>query len=233
MDIMIFSGLLLVGGLLNFIWEPSNKTVHCLAKCYLLLAIYLAFAAGVFYLAGVRNAFIHQALAILLHYGDYFGHLAAGFLIGNILLGLNKEDELVGRLQLQDITVILLWAVSVSIGMSFIIETCWKAGHLGKMVAFFTASGYAVWFLYFIMVAEALGGLGLLLHFKLKTGPWAATGLILIMLGAIYTHWHNHDPFSDSYAAVIQVINLVIILFLYYLERQVKPKPAETQIYVV
>jgi uncharacterized membrane protein YphA (DoxX/SURF4 family) len=233
MDIMIFTGLLLVGGFLNFIWEPSAKTVHCLAKCYLLLVIYLAFAAAVFFLAGIHNAFIHQAIAVLLHYGDYFGHLAAGFLIGNILLGLNKENGLFTRPQLQDITCIVLWAVAVSISLSFIIESCWKAEHFGKMVTFFTASGYAVWFLYFIIAAEALGGLGLLLHFKFKTGPWAAIGLMLIMLGAIYTHWHNHDPFSDSYAAVSQLINLSLILFLYYLERQVKPKPIDTQIYVV
>src|ERR1700739_1636679 len=104
MDIMIFTGLLLIGGLLNFIWEPSAKTVHCLAKCYLLLAIYLAFASAVFFLANIHNTFIHQALYILLHYGDYFGHLAAGFLTGNILLWMNKEDDLFTQTQLQDIT---------------------------------------------------------------------------------------------------------------------------------
>jgi hypothetical protein len=233
MDVMIFIGLLLIGGLLNFICEPSAKTVHCLAKCYLLLAIYLAFASVVFYLAGIHNAFIHRALAILLHYGNYFGHLAAGFLTGNIFLGLNKEDELFTRLQLQDITTIVLWAVAVSIGLSFIIETCWKVEHFAKMVTFFTASGYAVWFLYLIMAAEALGGLGLLLHFKLKTGPWASIVLVLIMLGAIYTHWRNHDRFSESYGALSQLVNLAIILFLYYLERQIVPKPTDTQIYVV
>ncbi|MFI5161668.1 MAG: DoxX family protein [Sphingobacteriales bacterium] len=233
MDIMIFIGLLLVGGLLNFIWEPTAKTVHCLAKCYLLLTIYLTFAAGVFYLASVRNAFIHQALALLLQYGDYLSHLAAGFLTGNILLGLSKEDELFTWPQLQDITTIVLWAAAVSIGLSFIIESCWKTEHFSKMLSFFTASGYRVWFLYFIIVVETLSGFGLLLHFKLKTGPWAAIGLVLIMLGAICTHWHNHDPFSQSYGAAGQLINLAIILILYYLERQVATKPTETQIYVI
>jgi len=146
---------------------------------------------------------------------------------------MDKDDALITKQQLLGITYISLWAVAVSIGFSFIIESCWKAGHFGKMVTFFTASGYSVWFLYFIMIVEALGGLGLLLHFKLKTGPWAATGLILIMLGAVYTHWHNGDPFSDSYAAVGQLISLSIILLLYYLEKQAAPKPADTEIYVV
>jgi putative oxidoreductase len=101
------------------------------------------------------------------------------------------------------------------------------------MTDFFKQSGYAIWFLYFIMAAESLGGIGILFHFKLKTGPLAACGLILIMIGAIYTHWHNHDPFSDSYAAVSQLISLAMILIIYYFEKQVTCKPGDTQIYVV
>jgi hypothetical protein len=56
------------------------------------------------------------------------------------------------------------------------------------MVEFFTQSGYSTPFLKFIIVAEVLGGMGLLI-------PWtvlpAITGLSVDMFGAIYTHIHN------------------------------------------
>lgn len=93
------------------------------------------------------------------------------------------------------------------------------------MATFFTASGYAIWFLYFIMIAEGLGGLGVLLHFKLKTGPLAAAGLMLIMIGALYTHCHNKDPFSNSYGAVCQFITLALMQAMYYFEQAGKTDP--------
>jgi uncharacterized membrane protein YphA (DoxX/SURF4 family) len=100
------------------------------------------------------------------------------------------------------------------------------------MIGFFKQSGYAVWFLYFIMAAESLCALGILLHFKLRTGIYAAIGLMAIMLGAIYTHLHNRDPFSDSYAAISELISLMLILLIYYFEK-LTPKTTETQIYVI
>jgi hypothetical protein len=33
-----------------------------------------------------------------------------------------------------------------------------------------------------------------------------------------YTHWRNGDPFSDSYAAVIQLITLSLLLTLFFRE---------------
>ncbi len=233
MDIMIFTGLLLIGGLLNFIWEPPAKSVHGLAKGYLLLAIYLAFSVWVFYFAGIKNAFLLSALDILLHYGNYLAHLVLGFLAGYIVVGVRNIHTPVGRLEIQAILNITLWAISVSIGNSFIVATVGKSMNMPYMIGFFKQSGYAIWFLYFIMLAESVGAIGILLHFKFKMGHLASMALVLIMLGAIYTHWHNSDPFSDSYAAVSQLINLSIILLLYYLEKQAIPKPADTQIYVV
>jgi hypothetical protein len=50
-------------------------------------------------------------------------------------------------------------------------------------------------------------------------GIFATVGLALIMLGAVYTHWHNGDPFSDSYSAVSVLISLSLLLFLYFLEK--------------
>ncbi|MBS1530962.1 MAG: DoxX family protein [Bacteroidetes bacterium] len=124
-----------------------------------------------------------------------------------------------------------LWGASILTGISFITETVWKAVNFDKMHHFFAGSGYAAWFLYFIMAAEFLGGLGILLNFKLKTGPLAAGGLMIIMLGAVYTHIHNHDPFSDSYGAVSEFISLSLLLIMYFFERKIIYAPADPHAY--
>jgi len=233
MDIMIFIGLLLIGGLLNFIWEPDAKPVHSLAKAYLMVAIYLALAVWIFYFAGIKNAFLLKALDVLLHYGAYLMHLVLGYLAANIFIRLRDKDMQAENTLLPAIMNITLWAISVSIGNSFLVTTVGKSTHMPEMIGFFKQSGYAIWFLYLIMAVEAAGALGILLHFKLRMGVFAAIGLILVMFGAVYTHWHNHDPFSDSFAALAQLLNLSILLLIYYFEKQVNQKPADTQIYVI
>jgi uncharacterized membrane protein YphA (DoxX/SURF4 family) len=105
-------------------------------------------------------------------------------------------------------------------GNAFILATYGKSTAMAYMISFFQQSGYAIWFLYFIMTAETAGALGILLHFKLRTGLPATVGLMLIMLGAVYTHWHNKDPFSDSLAAVSQLVNLTMLLLLLFLQRK-------------
>ena len=233
MDIMIFIGLLLLGGLLNFIWEPDAKPVHCLAKVYLMVAIYLALAVWIFYFAGIKNTFLLKVLDVLLHYGAYLTHMVLGYLAGNIFIRLHNQSTSAEEPLLHAIVNTTLWALSVSIGNSFLVTTVGKSTHMPEMIGFFKQSGYGVWFLYFIMAVEAVAALGILLHFKLNIGVFAAISLIVIMFGAVYTHWHNHDPFSDSYEAVTQVLNLSSLLFIYYLEKQVNRKLADTQIYVI
>ncbi|HTI59064.1 DoxX family protein [Mucilaginibacter sp.] len=233
MDIMILAGLLLLGGLINFIWEPDAKPVHSLAKAYLMIAIYLALAVWILFFAGIKNAFLLKALNILIHYGAYATHLVLGYMATNIFIRLHAKYGASNDTLLPSTVNITLWAISVSIGNSFLVATVGKSTNMSIMIDFFKQSGYAIWFLYFIMAMETVGALGILLHFKFKAGKFASAGLVLIMLGAIYTHWHNHDPFSDSYAALTQLLNLSLLLFIYYLEKQVARKLSDTQIYII
>ena len=55
----------------------------------------------------------------------------------------------------------------------------------------FHAMGLPEWFGYFIGAAELAGGIGLLLP---KLSAWAATGLVPIMLGAVYFHFAYAVP---------------------------------------
>jgi uncharacterized membrane protein YphA (DoxX/SURF4 family) len=115
-----------------------------------------------------------------------------------------------------------MWGTSVYLGNIFLIATVGKIQNFTNMSAFFSDSGYVLSFLYFIMTAETLGGIGILMHYKLRTGTWAALGLMLIMIGAAVTHWRNHDPFSDAYAPVVMLITLFLLQMNYYFENKLR-----------
>jgi uncharacterized membrane protein YphA (DoxX/SURF4 family) len=70
------------------------------------------------------------------------------------------------------------------------------------------------------MITETLGGILVLLHFKLKTGPVTATTLMIIMLGVVYSDWHKGNPFAFSYPAVDAFMSLSLMLVIYYFEKR-------------
>jgi hypothetical protein len=77
------------------------------------------------------------------------------------------------------------------------------------------------------MAAETAGAIGVLTNFRLRLGPAATICLMVVMLGAVYTHWHNGDPFSDSYPAVAQLMTGSLLLFLYSRNRNAQRLSAD------
>lgn len=224
---------LIVGAIFNFLGEVKENVAIKVALISLWVAIILGITTWVFYFAGIKNEDIKKILNSLLDLGKIFSHLLLGYLIVYILIALKFAKREYDNRLIKRVIFITLLGVSIATGNSFILSTVGKATQFGGISKFFSDSGYAIWFLYFIMSAESLGAIGILLHFKIKTGSLAAAGLMLIMLGAVYTHWHNKDPFSDSYAAVSQFITLSLMLVLYYFEKQASREQPVTPIYVV
>jgi hypothetical protein len=224
MQVLVFIGLIVLGGMLSIAVRPKVKLVDRVALGYIILALLLGINVWVFYFSGIKSGAVLSLLSFVMSWGGMLGHIVLGFLVVQIAAANNRSKKIVHA---------TLWGISILTANSFIVATTGKAQHMDEMIAFFTASGYARWFLYFIMSAEAFGGLGILMHFKLRSGPLATAGLAIIMLGAVYTHWHNHDPFSDSYAAVGQFINLSVMLILYYFEQQANRKLPPTAIYII
>ena len=107
--------------------------------------------------------------------------------------------------------------ISLSVSISFLCTEIGKLGHDAEMRQFFLQSGYPVWFLYLTMLAETLGAVGLLVS---RLAVLAALGLSGIMIGAIGTHLHNRDAFSDSLEAVHLLVLLGCILVIRQLQRQ-------------
>jgi uncharacterized membrane protein YphA (DoxX/SURF4 family) len=76
----------------------------------------------------------------------------------------------------------------LSVAISFICTESGNITHDADMRQFFVHSGYPAWFLYFTIVAETAGAVGLLV---LNTMLPASVGLSLVMTGAILTHFRN------------------------------------------
>jgi uncharacterized membrane protein YphA (DoxX/SURF4 family) len=72
----------------------------------------------------------------------------------------------------------------------------------------FATMGLPAWFGYFIGLAEVAGAVGLYLRF---TSAWAAGGLLIIMLGAVYYHVVYSVP-SAIPALVFAVFAVLIVL---------------------
>jgi len=99
----------------------------------------------------------------------------------------------------------VLEAVRMTVALTFAVAGIGKAFNMPFMTQFFTQSGYSITFLKFIMIAEVLGAIGLLL-------PWAffpaLLGFTIDMFGAIVTHVRNGDPIDDSAGAIGLLIRL-------------------------
>ena len=232
MDIMIFTGVLLLGGLFNFIKEVDTKTVLRISGMYIFIAWVSVLYTWIFYFTGVNDADLQKVLSIFLQIINLIMYGTLGYLAAYIALNFQELTEQAENAALQRIIRKTLRAVSIAIANTFMVVTLGKSFHMPFMMAFFRQSCYAVWFLYFIMGAEPLGAIGILFHSKLKTGPLATLGLIIVMLGAVTSHLYYHDPFSASYEAFIQLINLSLLLLIYYYERQSNKKHPLAPAYV-
>jgi putative oxidoreductase len=221
MDIIIYLGALLAGFGLSLIWKPDFIRVSNLARFYLGLLLFLALSTWIYYFAGIKNVTVLHVMGQTLKWLGSLGRLCLGYLVSRLAVEIKNIPA--SDAAVRTTFKLTLLALSIWVGNSFILATVGKSLNLSDMIAFFHQSGYAVWFLYFIMTAETLGAIGVLSHSGLRLGIPATLGLAVIMLGAVYTHWHNGDPFSDSYAAVSQLISESMLLFLYYMERKFRP----------
>src|ERR1700753_2212413 len=172
MEIILISGSILAGVVLGFAFKPGFTLVRQAALAYIWLVVLLSVIACIFYFAGITNQLVNTLLGDIVTWGKYPARILLGFLATAIFTSArNDEDHKVKK-----IIRLTLAGVSLATGLSFLTATVGKATNLAEMIALFRQAGYAVWFLYFVMAAETLGAAGVLLHFKLKTGPLATTG---------------------------------------------------------
>lgn len=105
----------------------------------------------------------------------------------------------------------LIRGLCLSTALGFLATELGKLLHMEEMRQFFLASGLPVVLLYVVMIGETLGSIGLLVP---SVRLVAACGLILVMVGAVGTHVHNGDPWSDSYEALhmLAVLGSIVLV---------------------
>jgi hypothetical protein len=110
--------------------------------------------------------------------------------------------------------------LAIYVALVFFAFEIGKAAHDAQMRQFFVGSGYAVWFMYAVMLGEIAGALALL---AARTRFAGACWLGLLMLGAIVTHGRNGDPFSDSLDALRMLLLTACVAALTWLSRKARP----------
>lgn len=211
----------------------SIENARSLARIFYLATAVLSFAALLCILLGVlgiqpKSESYVQFFRILV----YRGWLVIGTGIASVVLILARRRLgviLPGRSDAIRSFVAsryLLRGICLSVALSFICTEIGKLAHDAEMRQFFLQSGLPVWFLYFIACAETAGAIGLLIR---RTMVPAALGLALIMAGAIGTHLHNRDPFSDSLEALHLLVLLMCIVLLGSLRRERNDSGERTQ----
>ena len=202
--------VLLVGFLIGMLFGKAteNIAVSSLARrYYVVIAALLVLRTFIF-----AYTMLMAPQGLLTTVGGIIGDLS-GLLFG-VLFGLAARRKDTSELLTSPS---IFGALCMGLAFSFALAGIGKAFSMAPMTEFFTQSGYSVTFLKFIVIAETLAGIGLLL-------PWAVLptliGLTIDMFGAVLTHIHNGDPLNDSTGAIGALIRLFAIGVLWALSRR-------------
>jgi uncharacterized membrane protein YphA (DoxX/SURF4 family) len=193
------------------VWNRSVLNSQAMARGSYSLSLFLSSASLLYVLLGVFVTPMNAGGGLLLRVLIYRGWLVIGTGISSTLLILlnafvGLQSPFNGDATRSFLTSqYLLRGICLSVAISFLCTEIGKLAHDADMRQFFVQSGYPVWFLYFIITSETVGAIGLLLP---KVILPSAFSLAAIMLGAIYTHFRNRDPFSDS----LEALHLLILL---------------------
>jgi putative oxidoreductase len=91
-------------------------------------------------------------------------------------------------MKLSKVRNIIGWALVVLLALAYLAAAAGKL--TGAATQMFAHWGYPAWFAKLIGVLELAGAIGLLIP---KTMRYAVLGLIVIMIGAAYTHLANQE----------------------------------------
>ena len=105
-------------------------------------------------------------------------------------------------------TKIAIWVVCVLLALEYAFAGIPKLVGQSDAVQGFRQAGFPDGFRLFIGAAEVSGALGLLVP---RLRFWAATGLSIIMIGALVTHVRAHDTLAKMAPAAVSLLLLVLI----------------------
>jgi uncharacterized membrane protein YphA (DoxX/SURF4 family) len=200
------------------VWPHSIAISIKLAKSFYFLCLFLALLGMTATILSVTGLLPFKGtLAVIFQIIIFRGWIVIGIAISSaILLLLNLTHAHGSRLANGSVRSFIsspdvLRGLCLSVSVAFLMTEIGKLAHDAEMRQFFLESGYSVWFLYFVITMETLGSIALFIP---KLIVPAALGLIILMFGAIATHFRNGDPFSDSLEALHLLIVLICIVVI-------------------
>lgn len=104
-------------------------------------------------------------------------------------------------------TNVALWIVSGLLALLYVGASLPKLLGLEQVVADFERFGYSDGFRLFIGAAELAGAIGLLIP---RLATWAASGLAIIMAGAVYTHLSVNESFAVPAVILLLLIGVAL-----------------------
>jgi uncharacterized membrane protein YphA (DoxX/SURF4 family) len=93
---------------------------------------------------------------------------------------------------------VITWIVSGLLGVGFVLAGAAKFLQAEDATEAFRHFGLPTGLVPVIGICEIAGGIGVLVP---RLAGFAALGLLLIMLGAVYSHL-THDPFREAFGAI-------------------------------
>ncbi len=109
-------------------------------------------------------------------------------------------------------TSIGIWVITILTALAFAAAGTAKLMGVPQLHASFGIMGLPSWFGYFIGFCELSGAIGLLIR---PLSALAASGLVAIMLGAIFFHVH-YEVVSHAVPAIVLTVLLAIIIRVRY-----------------
>lgn len=209
----------LIGFLVAFIPGIEPFVVkRKIARISLLLSLIVGVLVLVTVLVSIKNAVIKDAIIWGKELTFLFIGLLSTLLVRSEYKASTISNDLI-KFKSEVLRLTLLTSIIICASFFFMV-TIGKSRNAQAMEDFFVQSGYPASLNYVIMVVECIFSLGLLLHFKLKSGLVSVFVLLAVMLGAVITHVRNGDPIADSFDAFNQIFILLVIIFLLFTERR-------------
>ena len=109
------------------------------------------------------------------------------------------------------------WVLQILLGVLFALSGAQKLMGEAEVAANFERWGYPDWFLMLTGVLELLGAIGLLIP---MTAGLAASGLVLLMLGAAWTHLSN----NEGLFALVPLVFAALLAVVAYMRWPLRPK---------
>ncbi|NOT93861.1 DoxX family protein [Ferruginibacter sp.] len=197
-----------------------------LAYKFALMALWLSLIATIcnalFFFSGIKSSIVKEGLLFIYNWGKLFWFLITAMLTTILYRITFRQYKLLVVPNSISRNILKLTIISATIlcATFFFMVTIGKSKSYKEMEQFFVQSGYPAFFNYVVMVIECIFSVGLLLHFKLKSGFISAIILMIFMFGAFLTHFRNSDPLSDSYDAFMQILILTLLIILYKVEKK-------------